>query len=160
MNLQILNQLIVDRAANQMPADIAELLDAYLEHDALAARRLYGYRDTVNLATRALRDESSATIPPFPAARIEAARRRRVAAGLLRPVAIAAGLGLAFLTGMKWNRPKPPLDAPAVIAAIEPNNGFWIAENVRSAMSDRQSANSNRVRWSSPLRWPQHGGQS
>ena len=160
MNPQTLNQLIVDRAADQMPPDVAELLDAYLAHDAPAARRLSEYRDTVALAVRALRDESRPAVPPFPTARITGARQRATATGWLRPIALAACLALAFLTGMKWNRPAQSLDAPAFVADIEPNSGFWIADNVRSAMSDRPSASSNTVRWSSPLRWPQHGGQS
>jgi len=160
MNPQTLNQLIVDRAAEQMDADVAELLDAYLAHDAAAARRLGEYRDTVSLAARVLRGDARSAVPPFPAARIAAANHRRRAAGWLRPMALAAGLALAFLTGMKWNRPPQPFDAPALVAAVGPNNSFWAAENVRAAMADRQSVESSKVRWSSPLRWPQTGGQS
>lgn len=161
MKPQTLNQLIVDRAAEQMDADVAELLDAYLFHDAPAARRLSEYRDTISLAARLLRDDvPTAAVPQFPAARIAAANQRRVVAGWLHPVAVAAGLALAFLTGMKWNLPARPFDTPALVAAVEPTGGFWAADSVRAAMADRRSVESNKVHWSSPLRWPQIGGQS
>lgn len=162
MNTEKLNQMLVDRAVGELPADVTELLDAYLAHDAPSAGRMSEIRETVGLARQVLAASVPETgkIQPFPSARIAAARNRRRMAGWVRPLALAACIVLAFLSGTRWNRAPQPLDARALALAAADVSGFWMVSSRRTAAIDRQTSEFPKVRWSSPLRWPQVGGQS
>ena len=162
MNAATLNQLMVDRAVGELPPDVIELLDAYLPYDARAADQMADVRDTVELAGRVLAADTATNfrVRPFPKERIAVARTRGRAMRWIRPLAMAACLGLAFVGGMKWNRGAGPTREPPSALRGTESAGFWAAATVRAAVLDHQSVEARKTRWSSPLRWPAVGEQS
>jgi anti-sigma factor RsiW len=164
MNPKTLDALLLDRAAGQLPADVAQLLDAYLAQHPAAAAQGRRYDATVNMIRAASPQSTTARdiqVPPFPAQRIEAARSRRRVVAIVRPLAIAACLGLAFILGGKLAQsPGRPEPITIAVADAAPNGGFWAYPAARAAATSPRALASSPVRWSSPLRWPQPGGSS
>ncbi len=164
MNPKTLDALLLDRAAGALPADVAQLLDAYLgEHPADAIRGLR-YSTTVDLIRAALPPAAKSAdlrVPLFPAKRIEAARSRRRWLATLRPLAVAALIAIAFVLGQKLaappNRPEP---ITLVMAEAAASGGIWAYPAASVPPPSARPLAASSVRWSSPLRWPQPGGSS
>jgi len=164
MNPNSLDALLLDRAAGLMSADVAQLLDAYLARHPDAAERSRRYDATVDLLRAALPPSvtaDSANVPPFPARRIEAARSRRRIRAILRPLAMAACIALAFFLGGQLAE-APDRSESIIFADVEPapSGGFWAYPAAPAETSSSRALASSPVRWSSPLRWPQPGGSS
>lgn len=163
MTPKILDALLLDRAAGALPDDVAQLLDAYLAEYPEAAIRGLRYSATIDLIRAAMppaAKQAGLRVPPFPARRVEAARKRRRWLATLQPLAIAAGIALAFVLGNRFATQPERLDTISLVSAdAAQRGGFWAYSAVSAAPSAR-NVPASTVRWSSPLRWPQPGGAS
>lgn len=166
MKRETLDGLLIDQALGELPAEVAELLDAYTASDVAAAARREALRTTLDLTSGLWsRPEPSplTAIPAFPARAVAKAISQRNVLRWIRPVALAACLGLAFVVGWRMKpREQASVGAPGirVVAADVPmrgDRGFWSYQERRTAELARHE---DVVRWSSPLRWPRTGGAS
>lgn len=167
MNPKTLDALLLDRAAGALSPDVAQLLDAYIAQDPNAALRGLRYSATVSLIRAAMPPaarDSDLRVPAFPSARIKAARSRRRVLAILRPIAMAAVIAIAFVLGGKLAAPADrPGQVPLVLAEATSAGGFWAYPAAPAATPNHRPARTlapSSVRWSSPLRWPQPGGSS
>ncbi|MCX7818421.1 MAG: hypothetical protein N2652_04320 [Kiritimatiellae bacterium] len=123
MKPEYLDALLIDRALGELPAEVGELLEAYLEHEPSARAAADSWERFVAEAGAAVR-----AIPPAPA---------RTARGARRLAACAAAVALAIAALAAWGpwklRDRTPAVRGAVWAAYEVSydpvaGGFAIVE--------------------------------
>lgn len=134
MKPEHLDSLLADRALDELPPEVAALLEEHLSRDPDAARQAAGFDTTLRLAREAVavpaERPAALNLPrlrrerPFTLFRLAPVEILRVAAGL------AAGLALGWLL-----RPQPvdvpiiasatPIIQPAPLQAAAPTTNFW-----------------------------------
>lgn len=170
MKPETLEQLLIDRALGTLPADVGELIEAYLRSDSTAARAAASFTDTARLAREAIGVAESRT-PEFPAERVRsaAAGRRmmnRARFGLSMAACVVFGLGAGWLwfasdAGRPEARrvsPAAPVEVVSLAASRERDtpHGIWSVDRILrnvGAKSMRGEAISKLV-WSSPIERP------
>ncbi len=172
MDRDFIERLATDRALGALPKDVEQLFDAYVQHDAEAAKSVQDVHRTVGLARTALADEEIKSMPAFPVAgfaEIEAWRGRLRRAGGLAAMAACLVLGLGV---GRWSSPTPtapPADAlvsRALVSAVDvaPMNaaqadpavdrgGYWSIERLKAhfertdRQAVRQSTTPEMLKW-------------
>lgn len=157
MNAEMLERLMCDRALNELPPETAELLDAYLAADPARAAEMRALCETTRLAIAGFKTRDAARLPPFPQARITAARRTGRLLGAGRIVAVAACIVLAFLLGRRTPSPTPAPPPVVEVTAVAGDAGIW-SRSIESFRKSEARAPAVPVRWRSPLQWPRKEG--
>jgi len=173
MKPETLERLVIDRMLGELAPDAEELLVAYLDANADAARSVEDIRGLIETANRAVRIGSSPEEdPPLPAPRFVALAsrgRRRPLAAWAKPVAAAAVIGLAFWLGSLGTRPNAePRSVPLVNsnATLAPrtthttNGGFWSLGELSRRTATRRESRLPAVNWPGPVSRPRLGERS
>lgn len=161
MKPESLEGLLIDRALGELSPQVAELLEAYLQANPIAARQAAAWTETWRSAVRATAFDVDARLQPLPKLKSHGrnswnwrARRTellRLAACLI--IGVTAGWGL-FAAQVER--------VPASAVATQPSE-FWSVNRLKEIYS-RPSARKHRpvrhrLLWGSPLRI-QKGGES
>jgi anti-sigma factor RsiW len=149
MKPEHLESLLLDRALGELSPAVAELLEAHLALDPVAARRAAELGTTVQLARRAVAPPISGHPRPLDVAQLRRAERAtQVIAlrteGYRLAACLALGLGLGWfarpITSVAdSSAPLAPASTFAVTASPEPRSTFWSV--ARLAASQRRPAN-------------------
>lgn len=165
MKPETLQALLIDRSLGEMPAETAELLDAYLAEHPTAAAEAVCLGQTVALARSASLmpacEEHPLPLPPWrrgPAARLPFASPQ----WLKLAACIVAGLAVGWLA----RAPSPSLtsEPPALRPPIAdargdprpagaPAAGFWATRTALSPTPERRTGQ-YRLRWNSLAQRP------
>jgi hypothetical protein len=165
MNPKTLERLLIDAHLGELPPDVSELLDAFLNGYPTLAGERDSIRNTLDLAGRAIRPrpDDAHALPPLPkrlTAPPTAGHRRFGNWG--RYAALAAVIALAFLLGERFNMPSsfpsPPLHASDGLALVNsgrgdgrtPANSFWTLSPRESAIS-RPGSDARHIDWPAPF---------
>jgi anti-sigma factor RsiW len=173
MERDLLEKLLIDRHLGELPPDAAALLDEYLALRPEAAANAGRIGATLDLARDALGSLEPRAADSLPRLRPSgrAGRIGRAPAGqhvpLLRPVALAACLVLAFLLGRRMSLPpagvaeRPPVEfaAGGGAAIAAPAGEFWSVRQWRETAAAQPSPR-RTLNWSTPTAWPQPGDRS
>jgi anti-sigma factor RsiW len=174
METETLERLLMDRALGELSPDAETLLAAYLEHDAVAAARGREFELAAIRTRQVLRQAQPTTLPPFPAARMQALNRGPRRLVLLRNVAgIAAALVLGVALGAGLDRHvaaqrtagASPLPAPVFVIArmgaeATGSAGFWSVQRLYERARDAKRTQATQLIWDSPVEAPTLGGKS
>lgn len=169
MDTETLERLLMDRALGGLTPDAADLLTAYLAHDAAATARAHEFDAAAAVARAVLRSGGGGALPPFPALRLhklEEARRRlrivRNVAGLAAALVLGLGIGAGLWRGGGGlpGRVQPQV---AVVPETRPMalaGGFWSTERLIEHARQAKPANAARLIWNSAVSVPRPGGES
>lgn len=167
MKRETLEKLLIDRQLGELSPEAVELLDAYVQDDPSAPQLAVEIDDAVLLARRSMSGPAAAAaaLPPFPAARVAAALRTSDRPGglrLIRPIAMAAAIGLAFLLGTKSaDAPRPSLPSTGTIASAHEQRSdradFWSLDRLFSEQAARKRNGKQNIKWTTPMSWPVTG---
>jgi hypothetical protein len=172
MKPETLERLVIDRTLGELAPDAEELLVAYLDANADAARSVEDIRGLIETANRAVRIGPDEENRPLPSPRFVAAGsrgRRRPLAAWAKPVAAAAVIGLAFWLGSLGTRPNTePRSVPLVNsnATLSPrtthttNGGFWSLGELSRRNATRRESRLPAVNWPGPVSRPRLGERS
>jgi hypothetical protein len=165
MNPQTLERLLIDAHLGELPPDVSELLDAFLDCHPILVGERDRIRETMDLASRAIRPplDDAFVLPPLSkqlTAPPTAGHRRFGNWG--RYAALAAVIALAFLLGERFNvpssLPSPPLRASDGVALVSsgrgsvrsPVNSFWTLSPRESGIS-RPGLDAQHIDWPAPF---------
>ena len=174
METEILERLLMDRALGGLSPDVEALLGAYLERDAAPAARGREFELAANRTRQVLRQAQPMTLPPFPAARVQALDRGRRRLVLLRSVAgiaaalvLGVGLGAGLDQRLAAHRTTgaSALSAPVLVVAragaeATDSAGFWSAQRLYEQARDTKGTQAAQLIWDSPVKAPRLGGKS
>ncbi len=148
MNNEVLERLLIDRAAGELSPDVEELLEAHLLQHPAAREEAAQIGETLRLARRALAGQPAVTLPAQqPSWRVPNWAWRMAACfacGLL--------LGIFSIRGRNES-PKPSQKMAAITTADE--SSIWSARRLRGGLSSVTSKAENRIIWKSPVRKPE-----
>jgi len=162
MKPETLEALLIDRAMGELPAEVAELLDAHLIGHPEAALQAGRLATTLQLARQAVAvaEEQPRRSPPVASMRQAQARQRRwsLAWGFAR-LAACAVFGLAVGWYGHARRPSPIIVAASQRESTSDTMGFWSQSSLVATLRERQLAESRaftpyRLRWESPVKMP------
>ncbi len=174
MKPETLERLVIDRSLGELAPDAEELLGAYLDGNADAARSVEDIDDVIKTARRAANlGPPTAQELPLPVPRFVAegfgGRRRSLLAAWVKPVAAAAVIGLAFWLGSLGARSDarsrgvllPSINVTLVPrAAKEPSGGFWSLAELSRRSTTRRENQVPAINWLGPVSRPRLGEPS
>lgn len=169
MDTETLERLLMDRALGGLTPDAAELMTAYLAHDAAAAARAREFDAAAAAARAVLRPGGGAALPSFPALRLrkleEARRRLRIVrniAGLAAAIVLGLGIGAGLWRGggvsPVQTRPQAVVVPESRVIAVA--GGFWSTERLIEQARHAKRAGAPRLIWNSAVSEPRPGGES
>jgi anti-sigma factor RsiW len=152
MKSDVLERLLIDRAAGALAPDVEELLAAHLEHDPAARSEAAEIEETLRLARLALAGRKVVALP-------EARPSWRAPS---RAWAAAACFACGLFLGMFGSRERSAASrtasapSPGTVATTTANeSGFWSAHRLRAGLPPINVKSENRVIWKSPVEKPQ-----
>jgi hypothetical protein len=174
MKPETLERLVIDRTLGELAPDTEELLVAYLDANADAARSVEDIRGVIETANRAARIGSAEEEegPPLPSPRFVAVAsrgRRRPRAAWAKRVAAAAVIGLAFWLGSLGTRPDADLHSVPMANSgltLAPrtshttNAGFWSLGELSRRNATRRESRLPAINWPGPVSRPRLGERS
>jgi anti-sigma factor RsiW len=153
MKSEVLERLLIDRAAGQLSPDVAELLEARLQHEPAARRDAAEIAETLRLARLALAGRRVVALP--------ASRPSRPRAVSIWAWAMAAcfvcGLSLGIFAARGVNDSHSVASAPAyqTAATTADESGFWSVRRLRAALPRVGGKPENSIVWKSPVMKPE-----
>lgn len=173
MKPETLKRLVIDRTLGELTPDAEELLVAYLDCNADAARSVEDISGIIETANRAVRIGSKQEEPgPLPSPRfvaVASSHNRRPLAAWAKPVAAAAVIGLAFWLGsLGTQHDADPRSAPMANSRVTlvprttaaTNAGFWSLGELSRRNANRRESPVPAVNWPGPVSKPRLGGRS
>ncbi|MGP8199204.1 MAG: anti-sigma factor family protein [Limisphaerales bacterium] len=152
MKSDVLERLLIDRAAGELAPDVEELLEAHLEREPAARREAAEIEETLRLARLALAGQKVVELPETrPAWRAPSwawAMAACFVCGLLLGIFALRGRIATLAIASVPSQP-----SPAMTTADE--SGFWSARRLRAGLSSMNVKTENRVIWKSPVEKPQ-----
>jgi anti-sigma factor RsiW len=153
MNNEVLERLLIDRAAGELSPDVEELLEAHLQQDPAARKEAAEIGETLRLARLALAGQPAVALPvprpPWPVPNWAWRMAACFVCGLL--------LGIFAIRGRN--------EAPRVTASIPSHemaakatadeSGIWSARRFRAGLPPATVKAENRIIWQSPVRKPE-----
>jgi anti-sigma factor RsiW len=152
MKSDVLERLLIDRAAGELAPDVEELLEAHLQQEPAARREAAEIEETLRLARLALAGQKVVELPrarPF---------SRVPSWAWAMAACFVCGLSLGIF-GAHERSPAPRAasvpgrETAAVTTADE--SGFWSARRLRAGLSPVTVKLENRVIWKSPVEKPE-----
>ncbi len=176
MKPETLEALLLDRALGELSPEVAELLEAHLDHSPEAARQADRLAATVQQARQAVAARQEAPQLPLAVGRLQQehrAQRQRAFVWELARLAACVVLGLTLGWYGRSAREAPVVAAapvatrlapPVVVAAGLPpstasTKDFWSLAKLAAVQRERQPVESRatsryRLRWDSPVKMP------
>lgn len=158
MDTETLDRILLDRALGTLPADVAQLLDAYLAVQPEQARHAAAYADTVQTARLAFGGIDAVTLPPFPRERLARLEHTRRQLRWVRNLGAAAallviGIGVGGVLQRTLHAPTTPTEPTAPVAErryatnvghVSDADGIWSIARWRAAAAERAPAPERR----------------
>jgi anti-sigma factor RsiW len=152
MKNDVLERLLIDRAAGELSPDVEELLEAHLQQEPAARREAAEIEETLRLARLALAGQPAVALPGSRTSwRVPSwawAMAACFVCGLSLGIFSARDRSAAPRTASIPNR-----ETAAITTADE--SGFWSARRLRAGMSPVTVKTENRVIWKSPVEKPE-----
>jgi anti-sigma factor RsiW len=152
MKNDVLERLLIDRAAGELSPDVEELLEAHLDQEPAARREAAEIDETLRLASLALAGQPVAALPGSQPS------RRVPSWALAMAACFVCGLSLGFFSAR--GRTTLPHTASvhgeptaAIVAADDP--GFWSARRLHAGLSPVTVKAGSPVIWKSPVKRPE-----
>lgn len=149
MKSDVLERLLIDKAAGQLSPDVSELLEAHLQHEPAARSDAAEIGETLWLARAALKERS--VIPlPRPSATSRAPSRAWAMAACF-----VCGLSLGILA--IGERSAPPIASipQTPVIAVAGKSDFWSVHRLRAGSPSAGGKTENQVVWKSPVKKPE-----
>jgi anti-sigma factor RsiW len=153
MKNEVLERLLIDRAAGELPPDVRELLEAHLLENPLARQEAVQIGETLRLARMALAGQPAVPLPVLQPSWHVSNWAWRMAACFV----CGLSLGIFAMRG----RNEPPRSTASIpgreIAAISTadESGIWSARRFRDGLSSVTVKAEDRIVWKSPVRKPE-----
>jgi anti-sigma factor RsiW len=152
MNNEVLERLLIDRAAGELPPDVEELLEAHLLQHPAAREDAAQIGETLRLARLALAGQPAVMLPALqPSWHVPNWAWRMAACfacGLL--------LGIFSMRGrnesLRVTASIPSREMAAITTADE--SSIWSARRLQAGLSSVTVKAENRIIWKSPVRKP------
>ncbi len=169
MDTKTLEALLLDRALGALSPEVEALLDAYLEHDAVAGQRATEFSDAAIAARRALASNAAADLPAFPRQQIEALRKTRRqlawvrnAGGLAAVIVLGITIGVALQDAMSTSERTTVQGELVVVtsrdaATSAASSSIWSSRRIFERLQ-QPKADARNVIWKSAVERPQLGG--
>ena len=152
MKNDVLERLLIDRAAGELSPDVQELLESHLEHEPAARREAAEIEETLRLARLALAGEKVVALPvPQPSWRVPSWAWAMAAC-------FVCGLSLGIFGARDRSAAPRTASVPSretVAATPADETSFWSARRLRAGMSPVTVKSENRVIWKSPVERPE-----
>jgi anti-sigma factor RsiW len=150
MKSDVLERLLIDRAAGELSPDVAELLEDHFQHEPAARREAAEIDETLRLARLALVNEKVIPLP----ARHPSQRVPMLAWAMA--ACFVCGLSLGVFTPRGGNGIPPIASAPPprTTAAVPDGSGFWSVRRLRAAGPAAARKAQTSLVWKSPVRKP------
>jgi len=152
MKSDVLERLLIDRAAGELAPDVEELLECHLQQEPAARREAAEIGETLRLARLALAG--------LPAVALPAVRPSWRAAPWAWAMAACFVCGLSlgiFAARGRGELPRaasaPSRETAAMAAADEP--GFWSARRLRAGLPPAAVKAGSWIIWKSPVQKPE-----
>jgi anti-sigma factor RsiW len=153
MKSDVLERLLIDRAAGELSPDVAELLEDHLQHEPAARRAAGEIAETFRLARVALVKEKVIPLPtrrpPLQVPMWAWAMAACFVCGL--SLGIFAPRGGSVNPSIASSAPPPR----TVVAAAPDDTGFWSVRRIRAAVPVAARRPENSIIWKSPVQKPQ-----
>ena len=153
MNNEVLERLLIDRSAGELPPDVEELLEAHLLENPPARKEAVQIGETLRLARLALAGQPAVPLPVLQPAWHVPNWAWRMAA------CFVCGLSLGIFAMRGRNEPLrvtasiPGHEIAAITTADE--SGIWSALRFRDGLSSVTVKAEDRIIWKSPVREPE-----
>ncbi len=152
MKSDVLERLLIDRAAGELSPDVEELLEAHLQQEPAARGEAAEIGETLRLARLALAGQTVVALPGLrPFSRIPSwawAMAACFVCGLSLGIFGARGRSALSRTAFV-----PSRETVAITTADE--SGFWSARRLRAGLPLVTVKAENRVIWKSPVEKPE-----
>jgi anti-sigma factor RsiW len=152
MKSDVLERLLIDRAAGELLPDVEDLLEAHLQREPAARKEAAEIEETMRLARLALAGQPAVTVLPT-------ARGNRFPAWACAMAAcFVCGLSLGLLVMRARLAPAQAAIAPArETAAIMPadESGFWSVRRFRAGLTSSTPKAEDRIIWKSLVKKPE-----
>ena len=151
MKNDVLERLLIDRAAGELSPDVRELLEDHLQRDPAARKEAATIEDTMRLARVAMVDEK---VVPLPS---PSATRRTPSLAWAMAACFVCGLALGILALHVRNTTPQTASMPVtqtVATAPAPDSDFWSVRHLRAEVPP-VTVKTDRVVWKSLFRKPE-----
>jgi anti-sigma factor RsiW len=152
MKSDVLERLLIDRAAGELSPDVEELLEAHLQQEPAARTEAAEIEETLRLARLALAGQKVVALPGSqPSWRVPSwawAMAACLVCGLLLDIFAVRGRSTLPRTASV-----PGGETAAITTADE--SGFWSARRLRAGLSPVTVKSGNRLVWKSPVEKPE-----
>ena len=153
MNNEVLERLVIDRAAGELSPDVAELLKAHLQQNPAAGKEAAEIGETLRLARLALVGQPMVALPVVrPSWRVPT-----WAWGMAACFVCGLSLGIFAVRG----RNEPPRITTSITSQktseikTADESGFWSARRFRAGLLPFTVKAGSRIIWKSPVRKPE-----
>jgi anti-sigma factor RsiW len=153
MNNEVLERLLIDRAAGELPPDVEELLEAHLLQNPAASKEAAQIGETLRLARLALAGQPEVPLPALQPSWHVPNWAWRMAA------CFVCGLSIGIFAMRGRHEPPrvtasiPGRETAATTAADA--TGIWSASRFRASLSAVTVKAEDRIIWKSPVRKPE-----
>ena len=154
MNPEILERLMIDHAAGELPPDVEDLLAAHILQNPAARQEAVEIAETLGLARRVLAEQPAVALPMVRSSTPVLNWAWRLAA------CFVGGLLLGIFCMRGGQAPPriiasiPSQPAAAAVTTTE-ESGIWSARRLRAGRSAVSAKAENRIIWKSPVRKPE-----
>jgi anti-sigma factor RsiW len=152
MKSDVLERLLIDRAAGELSPDVEELLEAHLQREPEAKREAAEIEETLRLARLALAGEKVVKLPKSrPMSRVPTWAWAMAAC-------FVCGLSLGIFGVRDKNAPtRAAVFANHEVAVIKPadESSFWSARRLQESISSATVKPTSWVIWKSPVEKPE-----
>jgi anti-sigma factor RsiW len=152
MKSDVLERLLIDRAAGELSPDVQELLESHLEQEPAARKEAAEIAETLRLARLALAGQPAMVWPASrPSWRVPPwawAMAACFVCGLCLGIFAVRGRSQLPLTAAVPNR-------ETSVRAMADESGFWSARRFRAGLSPVSVKAENRIIWKSPVKKPE-----
>lgn len=168
MNQEILERLLIDRAAGELPPDTTALLEDYLAGKKELAAEAAQIEETMRLAKQAMAGSRTPVLPPMrPTVKLTVIDGGKKSTQRLpywaygMAACFAAGLMLGLLAMRGGNLPTAVVikteqpAAAAVVKAPSAEPGFWSLARLQSVKHVAATKPDYQITWTSPVKRPE-----
>jgi anti-sigma factor RsiW len=155
MKSDVLERLLIDRAAGELSPDVEELLEAHLQKEPAARKEAVEIEETLRLARLALADQPAEAV-------VSLARSRPfnwvTSWGWAMAACFVCGLSLGIFAVRERSVAPGIASVPSretAVTTTADESGFWSARRLRAGMSPVTMKSGNRVIWKSPVEKPE-----
>jgi anti-sigma factor RsiW len=152
MKSDVLERLLIDRAAGELSPDVEELLEAHLQQDPAARREAEEIGETLRLARLALAGQTIVALPGLRSSWRVPSWAWAMAACFVCGLSLGI-FGARGRSALPRIASIPSRETAAITTADE--SGFWSARRLQAGLPPVGVKVENRVIWKSPVEKPE-----